>query len=90
MGEVPQPASLEYTLRAMPVRMMALTDAPAKPPIMAVPVKASRKICTMAAGTRVMFTTIITMPISRYRMLMNGTSRENFWAMPLVPPVVIR
>ena len=44
IGLEPQPASLEYTLRAIPVEMTCDTVAPAKPPTAAEPVNAWLKM----------------------------------------------
>jgi len=44
IGELPSPASLEKTPRAIPKRMAAESVAPAKPPVAAVPLNAWVKI----------------------------------------------
>ena len=64
-GEVPLPASLEYTERDTPWRMAVVTAAPAKPPAAAVPVKAPLKISAKTWGTTLMFIMRITTVPSR-------------------------
>ena len=51
MGEVPQPASLLYTERAKPRRIVVATPAPMKPPTAACSVKAPLKIIARAPGS---------------------------------------
>ena len=57
MGAEPMPASWVNTPRDMPTRHAYMTVAPKKPPVAAVPVKASRKIWAIAAGISAAFTT---------------------------------
>ena len=62
MGLLPQPASLEYTLRAMPVEITLDTLAPAKPPSAAEPVKASPKMAPKVGSRLSRCMRIIMMP----------------------------
>ena len=57
MGAEPMPASCVNTPRDMPTRHAYMTVAPRKPPVAAVPVKASRKIMATAAGISAALTT---------------------------------
>ena len=50
MGAEPLPASWVNTPRAIPMRQAYITVAPRKPPVAAVPVKASWKMLAKAAG----------------------------------------
>ena len=50
IGEVPQPASLEYTLLAIPVDITLEIVAPTNPPTAAVPVKAPLNISIKLCG----------------------------------------
>ena len=63
MGEVPQPASLEYTERAIPTRIISLTAQPAKPPMAAVPVNAFVTMAANTEGTLERFARIMPIPI---------------------------
>ena len=51
MGALPRPDSLEKTPRETPFWMASITVAPTKPPVAAVPVKASLKTRANAPGT---------------------------------------
>ena len=61
--EVPQPASLEYTERAIPTRIISLTAQPAKPPMAAVPVNAFVTMVANTEGTLERFARIMPIPI---------------------------
>ena len=87
IGEVPIPASFEYTPRAAPHLSALAVPAPANPPTAAVPVNAPWKMLTITPGRAAAFTNITTNAPSMYTQAIIGTKLSVTFTKVLNPPI---
>ena len=89
IGALPRPDSLENKPRAIPLRIANIIVAPKKPPVAAVPVKASCRTIAIAPGSASRNINRMAMVVITYSAAINGTILSATTAMLFNPPRVI-